>query len=69
MLRIGVEGAYPPFSEVGPDGRLRGFDIDIAQGICREMAVRCVLVQQEFDGMIPALEARPLAQPDGARRG
>ncbi len=57
-LRIGVEGAYPPFSEVGPDGQLRGFDIDIALGLCREMAVRCVLVQQEFDGMIPALEAR-----------
>ena len=57
-LRIGVEGAYPPFSEVGADGQLRGFDIDIARGICREMAVRCVLVQQEFDGMIPALQAR-----------
>ena len=57
-LRIGVEGAYPPFSEVGADGQLRGFDIDIANGICREMGVRCILVQQEFDGMIPALQAR-----------
>jgi arginine/ornithine transport system substrate-binding protein len=57
-LRIGVEGAYPPFSEVGPDGQLRGFDIDIARGLCRELAMTCVLVQQEFDGMIPALEAR-----------
>jgi arginine/ornithine transport system substrate-binding protein len=58
LLRIGVEGAYPPFSEVGPDGQLHGFDIDIARGLCRELAVRCVLVQQEFDGMIPALQAR-----------
>ena len=58
ILRIGVEGAYPPFSEVGPDGQLRGFDIDIARNLCRELDMTCVLVQQEFDGMIPALEAR-----------
>jgi len=58
VLRIGVEGAYPPFSQVGADGQLRGFDIDIARGLCKEMDVECVLVQQEFDGMIPALKAR-----------
>lgn len=58
VLRIGVEGAYPPFSQIGPDGQLRGFDIDIARGLCKEMDVDCVLVQQEFDGMIPALQAR-----------
>lgn len=57
-LRIGVEGAYPPFSEVGPDGQLKGFDIDIARALCAQMKVTCVLVQQEFDGMIPALQAR-----------
>ena len=56
-VRIGVEGAYPPFSEVGPDGELKGFDIDIARALCAQMRVRCVLVQQNFDGMIPALNA------------
>lgn len=57
-LRIGVEGAYPPFSEVGPDGQLKGFDIDIANALCAQMKVQCTLVQQDFDGMIPALAAR-----------
>ena len=57
-LRIGVEGAYPPFSEVGPDGKLKGFDIDIAYALCAQMKVECTLVQQDFDGMIPALQAR-----------
>lgn len=57
-LRIGVEGAYPPFSEIGTDGKLKGFDIDIAQALCRQMKVECTLVQAEFDAMIPALRAK-----------
>ena len=57
-IRIGVEGAYPPFSSVGPDGKLKGFDIDIANALCAEMKAQCTMVQQDFDGMIPALQAR-----------
>ena len=57
-VRIGVEGAYPPFSEVGPDGKLKGFDIDMALALCAEMKAECTLVQQEWDGMIPSLNAR-----------
>lgn len=57
-IRIGVEGAYPPFSVVAPDGSLKGFDIDIAKALCTQMKVECSLVQQDFDGMIPALQAR-----------
>ena len=57
-VRIGVEGAYPPFSEVGTDGKLKGFDIDMALALCAEMKAECTLVQQEWDGMIPSLQAR-----------
>lgn len=59
-VRIGVEGAYPPFSEVGPDGKIKGFDIDIAFALCAQMKAQCTLVQQDFDGMIPALQARKI---------
>jgi polar amino acid transport system substrate-binding protein/arginine/ornithine transport system substrate-binding protein len=57
-LRIGVEGAYPPFSSKEADGTLVGFDIDIANALCTEMKRTCELVEQEWDGMIPALKAR-----------
>lgn len=57
-LRVGVEGNYPPFSQMGADGRLAGFDVDIAEAVCADLKRECQLVQQEFDGMIPALNAR-----------
>lgn len=56
-LRVGVEGAYAPFSKKEADGTLSGFDIDIALALCAELKRECELVEQEWDGMIPALIA------------
>ncbi len=57
-IRVGVEGNYPPFSMITPEGKLTGFDIDIALALCAQMAAQCSLVQQEWDGMMPALKVR-----------
>ena len=57
-VRIGVEGAYPPFSYTTADGKLEGFDIDIARALVKAMGAEIKLVAQDWDGIIPALMAR-----------
>ena len=57
-IRIGTEGAYPPFNEKNEKGELIGFDVDIAKALCAKMDADCTFVAQDWDGIIPALKAR-----------
>ncbi len=57
-VRIGTEGAYPPWNDTDPSGALVGFEIDLANELCTIMNRECEIVPQDWDGMIPALLGR-----------
>src|SRR5690606_936397 len=57
-LRIGIEAAFPPFAFKTPEGEITGFDYDIGNALCEQMQVKCKWIEQEFDGLIPALKVR-----------
>ncbi|SDD91375.1 ABC transporter substrate-binding protein [Paraburkholderia lycopersici] len=57
-IRFGVDASYPPFESKASDGKLVGFDIDLGNEICRRLNAKCVWIENDFDGMIPALKAR-----------
>ena len=56
-LRFGIDLNYPPFSKQGPNGEPQGFDVEIAYALCAAMKVTCQLVVQEWNNLIPALNA------------
>lgn len=56
-IRIASEGFYPPFNYMSPDGKLIGFDLDIAQALCDAMEAKCEFIANDWDGMIPGLQA------------
>ena len=57
-IRIGTEGAYPPWNSKDASGNLIGFEVELANELCKIMKAECTIVEQDWDGMIPALLLR-----------
>ena len=57
-LKMGIEAAYPPFNNKDASGNVVGFDKEIGDALCAKMKVDCTVVTSDWDGIIPALNAK-----------
>lgn len=57
-LKVAIDPTYQPFTFKTADGKPTGFDVDIAEALCKEIKRKCVYVEQVWDGMIPGLQAK-----------
>jgi octopine/nopaline transport system substrate-binding protein len=56
-ITIATEGAYAPWNFTTADGKLDGLEVDLANDLCAKMKVKCTIVAQDWDGLIPSLIA------------
>jgi len=57
-LRFATEASYPPFEFVDSDNKIQGFDVDLANALCKELDATCTFTNQAFDSLIPSLKFR-----------
>lgn len=56
-IRIATESSFKPFSYLDNQGQLVGFEIDLANALCKEMAADCEINAQDWETLIPSLNA------------
>lgn len=54
-IRMGTEGAYPPYNFVNDAGEVDGFEREVGDEICKRAKLECTWVVNEWDSIIPNL--------------
>ena len=57
-ITFAMEPSYPPFETTNEKGEIIGFDVDVANAICKEIQATCHFKSQSFDALIPNLKAK-----------
>ncbi|GAK30109.1 cystine transport system substrate-binding protein [Weissella oryzae SG25] len=56
-LTVGLEGTYSPFSYVGKNGKLTGYDVDVATQVAKKLHLKVKFVETKFDSLPAGLDA------------
>lgn len=57
-IKIATESSYKPFSYTDADGKLIGYEIELVDALCEQMKAKCEIISQDWDGLIPGLNAQ-----------
>jgi polar amino acid transport system substrate-binding protein len=55
VVRLGTEGAYPPYNFLNDDGEVDGFERVLGDELCARAELTCEWVTNEWDSIIPNL--------------
>lgn len=55
-IRFAASATYPPFESLDANNQIVGFDIDLANALCKQMQAQCTFTNQAFDSLIPSLK-------------
>ncbi|XNM88204.1 transporter substrate-binding domain-containing protein [Escherichia coli] len=64
-MRFATEASYPPFESIDANNQIVGFDVDLAQALCKEIDATCTFSNQAFDSLIPSLKFHSRRSRDG----
>ncbi len=51
-IRIGTEGAFPPFNYFDEKNQLTGFEVDLGNAIAKKLGLKPVWIAQSFDSLL-----------------
>ncbi|WP_295481236.1 cystine ABC transporter substrate-binding protein [uncultured Pseudomonas sp.] len=60
VINVGLEGTYPPFSFVDENGKLAGFEVELAELLAKQLGVKAKVQPTKWDGILAALESKRL---------
>ncbi|RID92613.1 amino acid ABC transporter [Gemmobacter lutimaris] len=56
-VRLGTEGAYPPFNFIDDNGQVAGFEREVGDELCKRAELTCEWVTNDWDSIIPNLQS------------
>lgn len=56
-VRMGTEGAYPPYNFINDSGEVSGFERDVGDELCKRAGLTCEWVINDWDSIIPNLQS------------
>ena len=54
-VRMGTEGAYPPYNFINDKGEVDGFERELGDELCKRAGLECTWVVNDWDSIIPNL--------------
>ena len=55
VVRMGTEGAYPPYNYIDDNGEVAGFERELGDELCARAGLTCEWVTNDWDSIIPNL--------------